>query len=55
MVALSQVIVEVLDYNDELPVFPFSQYDITVQENTPVGQVVVELQADDEDSQPVVC
>ncbi|XP_023209390.1 protocadherin Fat 4-like, partial [Centruroides sculpturatus] len=48
--AVAKVDVEVLDVNDNSPVFEFDTYNITVMENLPIGFTVVQVYALDEDS-----
>lgn len=47
---VAKVDVEVLDVNDNSPVFEFDTYNITVMENLPIGFTVVQVYALDEDS-----
>ncbi|KAL2308809.1 hypothetical protein Nmel_001878 [Mimus melanotis] len=47
---ICHVEVHVIDINDEIPIFEKSDYDsVTLTENTPVGTVILEIQATDGD------
>ncbi|NWS84071.1 CAD17 protein, partial [Toxostoma redivivum] len=47
---ICHVEVHVIDINDEIPIFEKSDYDsVTLAENTPVGTVILEIQATDGD------
>lgn len=54
--ALAKVEVAVTDINDNVPVFDYDMYNITVMENLPPGFTVVQVHAVDRDSvsDPVV-
>ena len=41
--------VSVLDYNDNVPSFPYSKYDVTIQESIPQGTSVLSVTATDKD------
>ena len=43
------VTVEVLDDNDNVPMFSQSSYAVTVLENTPINSLLIQLSASDED------
>ncbi len=44
--------VEVLDVNDNTPVFTQEVYSVTLQENVPVGTTVIQVNATDMDDGP---
>ncbi|NWI03365.1 CAD17 protein, partial [Tichodroma muraria] len=47
---ICDVEVHVIDINDQIPIFEKSDYDsVTVAENIPIGTVILEIQATDED------
>ncbi len=46
------IIVEVLDVNDNTPVFTQEVYSVTLQENVPVGTTVIQVNATDMDDGP---
>ncbi len=46
------IIVEVLDVNDNMPVFTQEVYSVTLQENVPVGTTVIQVNATDMDDGP---
>ncbi|KAL1261555.1 hypothetical protein QQF64_006820 [Cirrhinus molitorella] len=46
------IIVEVLDVNDNMPVFTQEVYSVTLQENVPVGTIVIQVNATDMDDGP---
>ncbi|KAK8780968.1 hypothetical protein V5799_017691, partial [Amblyomma americanum] len=48
--ALTKVEVLVTDINDNVPVFDYDMYNITVMENLPPGFTVVQVHAVDKDS-----
>ncbi|XP_076056118.1 FAT atypical cadherin kugelei isoform X2 [Oratosquilla oratoria] len=48
--ASTQVLIEVLDVNDESPVFESEKYYVSIAENTPSGSNVIKVQAHDKDS-----
>ena len=47
---ITTVIIDVLDIDDEPPIFEQNEYNITVIENTPFGSQILTVQATDEDS-----
>ena len=46
--------IDILDSNDNAPLFDFSQYTVTIPENTTVGAAVLEVRATDLDEVSVV-
>ncbi|XP_050983305.1 protocadherin alpha-8-like isoform X9 [Labeo rohita] len=46
------IIVDVLDVNDNMPVFTQEVYSVTLQENVPVGTTVIQVNATDMDDGP---
>ncbi len=46
------ILVEVLDVNDNMPVFRQEVYSVTLQENVPVGTTVLQVNATDMDDGP---
>lgn len=53
--ALAKVEVTVMDINDNVPVFDYDMYNITVMENLPPGFTVVQVRAVDRDSVSRLC
>ncbi|XP_057706847.1 protocadherin alpha-8-like isoform X42 [Corythoichthys intestinalis] len=47
---LVEILIEVLDVNDNMPVFTKDTYSATLQENAPVGTTVIQVNATDSDS-----
>nr|XP_061793171.1 protocadherin alpha-3-like [Nerophis lumbriciformis] len=45
-----EILIEVLDVNDNMPVFTKETYSATLQENAPVGTTVIQVNATDSDS-----
>ena len=48
--AISKVEITVQDVNDNIPVFDYDMYNITVMENLPTGFTVVQVNAVDKDA-----
>ncbi|XP_019730261.1 protocadherin alpha-3-like [Hippocampus comes] len=44
-----EILIEVLDVNDNMPVFTKESYSVTLQENAPVGTAVIQVNATDSD------
>ncbi|XP_051936503.1 protocadherin alpha-8-like [Hippocampus zosterae] len=44
-----EILIEVLDVNDNMPVFTKESYSVTLQENAPVGTTVIQVNATDSD------
>lgn len=47
-----EIIVDVLDVNDNMPVFTQEVYSVTLKENVPVGTTVIQVNATDMDDGP---
>ncbi|XP_063045521.1 protocadherin alpha-3-like [Engraulis encrasicolus] len=47
-----EIIVDVLDVNDNMPVFTKESYTVSLNENSPVGTAVIQVNATDQDNGP---